>query len=118
MRHDDATLVTTRERTLPLVGGALCLRSFDAVQAAGQAAIGTTAMGVLQESMPLQVCQGPLHGAAGQLQVLRSPADAGPAGAVGLRRDGLDFFFRKLRHHLADQLMFTTEIKSKVISKN
>ena len=47
MRHGDATLVTTRERTLPLVGGALCLRSFDAIQAAGQATIGTTAMGAL-----------------------------------------------------------------------
>ena len=80
MCHDDATLVTTRERTFPLVGGALCLRSFDAIQAAGQAAIGTTAMGALQESMTLQVRQGPLHGAAGQLQVLRDPADAGPTG--------------------------------------
>ena len=85
MRHGDATLVTTRERTFPLVGGALCLRSFDAIQAAGQAAIGTTAMGALQESMTLQVRQGPLHGAAGQLQVLRDPADAGSAGAVGVR---------------------------------
>ena len=47
MRHGDATLVTTRERTFPLVGGALCLRSFDAIQAAGQAAIGTTAVGAL-----------------------------------------------------------------------
>ena len=84
MRHDDATLVTTRERTFPLVGGALCLRSFDAIQAAGQAAIGTTAMGALQEPVTLQVRQGPLHGAAGQLQVLRDPADAGPAGAVGV----------------------------------
>lgn len=84
MRHDDATLVTTRERTFPLVGGALCLRSFDAIQAAGQTAIGTTAVGAFQESMTLQVRQGPLHGAAGQLQVLRDPADAGPAGAVGV----------------------------------
>ena len=47
MRHDDATLVTTRERTFPVVGGALCLRSFDAVQAAGQASIGTAAVGAL-----------------------------------------------------------------------
>ena len=47
MRHDDATLVTTRERTFPLVGGALCLRSFYAIQAAGQAAVETAAMGVL-----------------------------------------------------------------------
>ncbi len=41
-------------------------------------------MGALQESMTLQVRQGPLHGAAGQLQVRRDPADAGPAGAVGV----------------------------------
>ena len=84
MRHGDATLVTTRERTFPLVGGALCLRSFDAIQAAGQAAIGTTAVGAFQKTMMFQVRQGPLHGAAGQLQVLRDPADAGPAGAVGV----------------------------------
>ena len=38
------------------------------------------------------------------------------AGAVGLRRDGLDFLFRKLRHHLADQLMFTTQIEIHVVS--
>ena len=55
MRHDGATLVTTRERTFPLVGGALCLRSFYAIQAAGQAAIGTTAVGVLQKTMMFQV---------------------------------------------------------------
>ena len=85
MRHDDATLVTTRERTFPLVGGALFLCSFDAIQVAGQAAVGTAAVRTLQESMTLQVCQRPLHGAAGQLQVLRNPADAGPAGAVGVR---------------------------------
>lgn len=84
MRHGDATLVTTRERTFPLVGGALCLRSFDAIQAAGQASIGTAAMRALQESLLLQVRQGPLHGAAGELQVLSDPADAGPAGVVGV----------------------------------
>lgn len=33
------------------------------------------------------------------------------AGAVGLRRNGLDFLFRKLRHHLADQLMLTAQIE-------
>ncbi len=55
MRHGDATLVTTRERTFPLVGGALCLRSFDAIQAAGQAAIGTTAVGAFQKTMMFQV---------------------------------------------------------------
>ena len=42
-------------------------------------------MGALQESMPLQVRQGPLHGAAGQLQVRSDPVDAGTAGAVGVR---------------------------------
>ena len=41
-------------------------------------------MRALQESLLLQVRQGPLHGAAGELQVLRDPADAGPAGAVGV----------------------------------
>lgn len=41
-------------------------------------------MGALQEPVSLQVRQGPLHGAAGQLQVLSDPADAGPAGAVGV----------------------------------
>ena len=57
---------------------------FESIKIAGQAAIGTTAMGALQESMTLQVRQGPLHGAAGQLQVRRNPADAGPAGVVGV----------------------------------
>ena len=42
-------------------------------------------MRALQESVSLQVRQGPLHSAAGQLQVRRDPADAGPAGAVGVR---------------------------------
>ena len=55
MRHGDATLVTTRERTIPLVGGALRLRSFDAIQAAGQAAIGTTAVVAFQKTMMFQV---------------------------------------------------------------
>ena len=41
-------------------------------------------MRALQESLLLQVRQGPLHGAAGELQVLSDPADAGPAGAVGV----------------------------------
>ena len=48
MLHGDATLVTTRERTFPLVGGALCLRSFDAIQAAGQTAIRPAAMDNVQ----------------------------------------------------------------------
>lgn len=65
MRHGDATLVTTRERTFPLVGGALCLRSFDAIQAAGQAAVGATAVGAFQKAVALQVRQRPLDGAAG-----------------------------------------------------
>ena len=63
MRHGDATLVTTRERTFPLVGGALCLRSFDAIQAAGQAAVGAVALPLLNELPVFQICQGPLDGA-------------------------------------------------------
>lgn len=47
MRHYDATLASAKERTFPLVGGALCLRSFEAIQVAGQAAIGTMAVGAL-----------------------------------------------------------------------
>ena len=41
-------------------------------------------MRALQESLLLQVRQGPLHGPAGQLQVRRDPAVAGPAGTVGV----------------------------------
>lgn len=55
MRHGDATLASAKERTSPLAGGALFLRSFDAIQAVGQAAVGATAMGALQKSMSLQV---------------------------------------------------------------
>ena len=33
------------------------------------------------------------------------------AGAVGLRRDGLDLIFGEGSHHLADQLMFLAQIK-------
>ena len=84
MRHGDATLVTTRERTFPLVGGALCLRSFYAIQVAGQTAVGTAAMGALQKAMSLQICQSPLYGAAGQLQIFCDPADAGPASVSGV----------------------------------
>ena len=76
--------MTVQERTSPLAGVALFSCSLDAIQVAGQAAVGTAAMGALQKSMTLQVCQGPLHRAAGQLQVLRDPADAGPAGVVGV----------------------------------
>lgn len=84
MRHGDATLMTVQERTSPLAGGALFSCSLDAVQVAGQTAVGTAAMGALQETVTFQICQRPLHGAAGQLQILRDPADAGPAGAVGV----------------------------------
>ena len=38
------------------------------------------------------------------------------AGAVRFRRDGLDFLFGKLRHHLADQLMLTAQIEIHVVS--
>ena len=47
MRHYDVTLASVKERTFPLAGGALFLRSFDAIQAAGQAAVGPTAVGAL-----------------------------------------------------------------------
>ena len=67
------------------MGGALFLCSFDAIQVAGQAAVGTAAMGALQETVTFQICQRPLHGTAGQLQILRDPADAGPAGIPCVR---------------------------------
>ena len=66
MRHGDATLMTVQERTSPLAGGGLFSCSLDAVQVAGQAAIGSLSMGAFQKAMTLQVCQGSLHGAAGQ----------------------------------------------------
>lgn len=47
MRHYDAALASAKERTFPLAGGALFLRSFDAIQAAGQAAVGAMAVGAL-----------------------------------------------------------------------
>ena len=65
MRHGDATLASAKERTSPLAGGALFLRSFDAIQAAGQAAVGATAVGAFQKAVALQVRQRPLDGAAG-----------------------------------------------------
>lgn len=85
MRHGDATLMTVQERTSPLAGGGLFSCSLDAVQVAGQAAVGTTAMSAFQKAVLLQVCQSPLHRAAGQLQVLRDPADAGPTGIPRVR---------------------------------
>ena len=63
MRHGDATLMTVQERTSPLAGGALFSCSLDAVQVAGQTAVGTAAMGALQKAMSLQICQSPLYGA-------------------------------------------------------
>lgn len=55
MRHYDANLASAKERTSPLVGGALFLCSFDAVQVAGQAAVGSLSMGALQKAVALQV---------------------------------------------------------------
>lgn len=53
MRHGDATLITAPKRTSTLVGGALFLCSLDAIQVAGQTAVGTAAMGAFQKAVTL-----------------------------------------------------------------